>query len=70
MRILRVHTAGSNAVHRPIRIDHRIIGDVGIEVPALDDDRGISSLRPFLRRGNGLLKIVRLVCSGKDCQFF
>ena len=54
MRILRVHTAGSNAVHSLIRIDHRIIGDVGIEVPALDDDRGTSTLRPFLRRGNGL----------------
>ena len=54
MRILRVHSACGNAVHRPICIDHRIIGDIGIEVPALDDDRGISTLRPFLRRGNGL----------------
>ena len=54
MRVLRVHTAGSNAVHSPIRINHRIVGDVSIEVPALDDDRGTSTLRPFLRRGNGL----------------
>ena len=38
-------------------------------MPALDDDRGTSTLCPFLRRGNGLLKIARLVRLGKDCQF-
>ena len=54
MRILRVHSACGNAVHGPIRIDHRIVGDVTIEVPAFDDDRGISSLCPLLCRGNGL----------------